>query len=245
MSPESGLPDRPYPLSIAGSSTFRDCPATICGLRFGGMDLGELTEEQRRFLVSHKISPNSVFDATGMSLDAMQTLMKAEEKFFAFGTSPCAKAGHTLRDRANHCIQCDPKNITFMLRAVSSGYLYVSASEKLRMLKVGFSSDPEARQRTIKGFAYGGASDWVKIAHMYLKNAGKAELEVHSKLAPYLAPQTYRANGRDTTCREIFTCGYGKVLSAILETVGKERYGDIVAVKDVAMRYNFESRTKA
>lgn len=201
----------------------------------------ELTEEQRRFLVTHKISPNSVFDATGLSVDAMRSQMKAEEKFFAFGVAPCEQ-GHTLRDRTSHCIQCRPANIAFTLRAAKSGYLYISASQMLKMLKVGFSSDPDARQRTIKGFAYGGANDWVKIAHLRHDKAGQLELEVHTKLAPYLSPQTYRANGRDTVCREIFSCGYGKVLAAILEVVGKERYRDIVAVKDVVAKYSFESR---
>lgn len=203
--------------------------------------MAELTDEQRRFLVSHKISPNSVFDGTGLRFDVLRAMMTEEEKFFAFGVEPC-KQGHTLRDRTNHCIQCRPASIAFTLRAAKAGYLYVSASQKLRMLKVGFSSDPDNRHRTINGFAYGGANDWVKIAQLRHDKAAAVELDVHTKLAPYLAPQSYRANGRETVCREIFSCGYGKVLAAILEVVGKEKYGDIVAIKDVVAKYSFEAR---
>jgi len=204
--------------------------------------MSDLTEEQRRFLTHHRISPNSVFDASGLSHDEWRSEMKNEEKLFAFGVSACRNFGHTLRDRSNHCIQCDTKNIAFMQRYVENGYIYVSASRTLKMLKVGCSKDPVARERTINGFAYGGASDWGKIAHLKCKHAGKVEFEIHSRLSPYLSPQSYFANGRKTFCKEIFSCGYGLVRKTIVDVAGLEFSKDIDQVPDALSRFNFENQ---
>jgi T5orf172 domain len=201
--------------------------------------MSDLTEEQRRFLIYHRISPNSVFDASGMSHDEWRLEMKNEEKLFAMGVSPCKKFGHTLRDRSNHCIQCDTKNIRFIERYFEGGYIYVSASSTLRMLKVGCSKDPVARERTINGFAYAGASDWGKIAHLKCKHAGKVEFDIHSKLSQYLSPQSYFANGRETRCREIFSCGYGIVRNTIADVVGQELAKNIWEVQNASLRFNF------
>lgn len=185
--------------------------------------LVELTDEQRGFLIHHKISPLGVFDASGLASREWKPLMKSEEKLFAIGVTPCKRSGHTLRDRANHCIQCDTSNIHHIKSYFKDGYVYVSGSRSLRMLKIGSSSDPIARERTINGHAYGGASDWVKIAHIKCKNAGSVEFEVHSRLKQFLAPQTYLANGRVTRCREIFSCGYKTARRAISDSVGIEQ----------------------
>ncbi len=77
------------------------------------------------------------------------------------------------------------------------------------MVKVGYSKDPDERERTINGYEYGGAIDWQKIAQVFFpKNAGQAEFEVHTKLERFDSPQTYLANGHQTKCLEIFACGY-------------------------------------
>ena len=167
--------------------------------------MAELSDEQKRFLREHRISPHSLFDATGMKHSEWKVIMKQEEKLFAFGVSPCKKLGHSLRDRSNHCIQCDTSNINFMRRYVTNGYVYVAATHTLRMLKIGSSQDTSDHERTINGFAYGGANDWTMIARVRCKNAGQVEFEVHSQLEPFLSPQTYFANGRTTRCREIFS----------------------------------------
>jgi hypothetical protein len=132
----------------------------------------EMTDEQRLFLMQHKISPLAVFDATGMKRSEYQEAMRAEGKLFAMGVSPCNKMKHTLRDRSGHCIQCDTSNIAYIKRHYQHGWVYVSASRILKMLKVGFSEDPKSRERTINGFEYGGANDWTLIAQIKCKDAG-------------------------------------------------------------------------
>jgi hypothetical protein len=201
--------------------------------------MAEPTDEQKRFLIQQRISLSAIFDATGMRPNDYKAAMKAEEKFFAIGVTPCMSAGHTLRSRSGHCIQCDTSTIAFILRYYKDGYLYVFASPSLKMLKIGFSTDPTDRERTVNSFAYGGASDWGKIAHLRCKNAAQAEFSVHEKLSPFLAPQTYFANGRKTDCREIFSCSYSTVKTAIIEAVGLQESAGIVEVANAEIRFAF------
>jgi hypothetical protein len=155
-------------------------------------------------------------------------LMKQEEKLFCFGAAPCKRSKntpspHTFRERSNHCIECDTKNIHHMKLNAAEGFVYISASMRLRMIKVGYSKAPNERERTINGYEYGGANDWQIVAQMFFaKNSGQAEFEVHTNLEPFASPQTYWANGRRTQCSEIFSCGYPLARRALIEAAGSE-----------------------
>jgi hypothetical protein len=190
--------------------------------------LTEFTFEQKRFLAHHKISPNSLFDARGMESAIWMPMMKQEEKLFCFGAAPCMRSKktpspHTFRERANHCIECETKNIHHMKLNAAKGFVYISASMRLKMIKVGYSKAPNERERTINGYEYGGANDWQIIAQMFFaKNAGQAEFEVHTKLEPFASPQTYLANGHRTQCSEIFACGYPLARRALIDAAGSE-----------------------
>lgn len=190
--------------------------------------MNTFTDEQKRFLSHHKIHPNSLFDASGMSSSVWKILMKQEEKLFCFGAAPCKRSAntpspHTFRERANHCIECDTSKVHHMKLNVAKGYVYISASARLNMIKVGYSKAPDERERTINGYEYGGANDWQRVAQMFFpKNAGQIEFEVHTKLEPFASPQTYWANGHKTKCSEIFACSYPTARKALVDAAGNE-----------------------
>ena len=164
----------------------------------------DLTVEQRLFLSRNKISMSAIFDATGMSRSQYQEAMKRDEKFFAIGVTPCNKEGHTIRARNGHCIQCTSKEIAFLRRYYKNGFVYISASLLKKLIKVGFSTDPDGRELTLNSFSYGGADDWTVIAQLKSENAGRIEFDVHERLSIFSSPQTYFHEGINKRCLEVF-----------------------------------------
>lgn len=202
--------------------------------------MDDLTDAEISFLRQQEISINSIFNARGMSFPEWREIMKNEDRLFAYNTSACKNAGHKLRDRSNHCIQCRTSNIAFTRRSSASGIIYVFASSKLKLLKVGVSSDPAARQKTVNDFFYGGTNDWQKIAQLsVIENAGREEFRIHSALARYAAPQEYTARGRRARCLEIFACSYRTVKGAIGEVLGGDALARITEVPNCSERFNF------
>lgn len=193
----------------------------------------DLTRDQRAFLIRHKLSPLSVFDASGMTRREYGAVMKQQEKLFATGTTPCRAAGHTLRDRAGHCIECSTSNIAFIQRYFAESYVYIASSSSIKKLKIGCSKDTLDRTRTINGFAYGGANDWKMIASVKCKNAGRVEFATHAVLAQYASAGTYRTNGRDTVCREMFVCDYQLARDALLAQLGPDERARLKKLSDV------------
>jgi len=198
-----------------------------------------LTKDQKGFLVRHGLSPFAVFDATGMSKTEYRDAMKLEEKLFAMGTTPCRASGHTLRDRSGHCIECSPKNIRFIQRYFEEAHVYVAASSSLRRLKIGCSKDIADRTRTINGFAYGGATDWKMVASVKCKDAGRVEFAAHTALARHASEGHYRANGRDTTCRELFSCAYAVSREALFDCLSPEEKTRFKEVPNAVEHFGF------
>src|SRR5678815_3361408 len=99
--------------------------------------MGQLTAEQIDFLLLQRVPPSQVFDATGMRKSDYAAAMKAGGFNFAFGTVPCGRAGHTLRTRAGHCIQCDTSKVAYQMRHHLPGYVYLAGSHGTGLLKIG------------------------------------------------------------------------------------------------------------
>ena len=75
--------------------------------------MAEPSDDQRKFLRDQKLPLSFLFDASGMRKVDYEAVMKRDEKFFAFGVTPCSKGGHSLRTRSGHCIQCDTAKIAY------------------------------------------------------------------------------------------------------------------------------------
>lgn len=170
--------------------------------------MGRLTSEEILFLCKHKITMSMMFDATGMNTEHWRSAMTGEDKPFAFGTTPCERGGHTLRSRANNCIQCNTANIMFQLRNAKPADVYIAASRSKQIFKVGSTTELKRRIETLNRVAYGGADDWFVIANVRCKKAGAVEFETHKRLDSYRFAATYIDSGREIEAYELFSCDY-------------------------------------
>lgn len=134
-------------------------------------------------------------------------IMKAIGADVAFGVTPCELAGHTLRDRHNHCVQCRSTNLAFQRRFNEEGRLYILTSKSIGRVKIGSTTRPVAdRVRELRKYSYGGATDWTLSAATSrpIKNAGKAEWMTHHALEPYRRPAAFLRYGLSVCAVELF-----------------------------------------
>lgn len=177
--------------------------------------MAKLTQEQIAFLKLQHISLSLVLDASGLSSKDRITVMEQDGKIFYFGGALCKKAGHSLRTKSGHCIQCDTSKIAFQLRSSAKGFVYLAFSPSTKLVKVGYSKyHPQERAEMLRNEAYGNIRDWdVKRVVKFDKDAGRVEFFVHARFEAYIKPIVYkRLNGQVTECREIFSCDLGWAL---------------------------------
>ncbi|WP_109156469.1 MULTISPECIES: GIY-YIG nuclease family protein [unclassified Azospirillum] len=186
--------------------------------------MGQLTNEQRRFLLDQKIPLSMVFDATGMKRSEYKEAMKSLNKHFAFGVSPCEKGGHTLRSRAGNCIQCDTANIAFQKRSYKDGHVYLAGSPSKKTLKVGVTSDMEPRIKILNHYRYGDANDWEYLISAKTEKAGDVEFSIHAALVDYSVEGHYYREGKKTQCYELFSCGYVTARSAMVDIMTEKSF---------------------
>lgn len=169
-----------------------------------------LTKEQIIFLKSQGIAPAQLFDASSTKSKVdRESKMKALELSLYFGGSACDKAGHTLRTKAGHCIQCDTSKIAYQQRHSASGYVYLAYSQSRKLAKVGFTKNhPQDRVESLRREQYANSLDWDLKKHIrYEKDAGRKEFAIHSLLEAHLKPISYeKYKGQMVECREVFTC---------------------------------------
>lgn len=179
--------------------------------------MAKLTDEQVRFLQGQGISLSMVFDGSGLRAKDRVAKMDALGTPFYYGGAPCQAAGHTLRTKPGHCIQCDTSKIAFQLRHSASGYVYMAYSKSRQFAKVGYSQKhPDARVAFLCRENYGNASDWeLKVTKFLDQKAGEREFAIHALLDHFRKPVTYeKAKGVLGECREIFSCPQNIALKA-------------------------------
>lgn len=204
----------------------------------------ELTKEQIEFLKHHKIALKDTFDASSFSSTAVyQQRMKDDGKIVAFGVTPC-KNGHQLRTRSGHCVQCDPKKITFIKRHVSHGIVYVSGSFRGKLIKVGFTANSVSRKESINRTKYGGFDDWETLCSVECSGAGKVENKIITILEKYRYRKTYQHDGKDQEAYELFSCAYETVMNAVKTALVSNGY-ELNIIKErkfVLSKYHFPNR---
>lgn len=168
------------------------------------------------FLLKHGIPMSEVFDCGGGSVRHFKTVMEILGKTIAINATPCNAHGHRIRTRANHCIQCNTRNIGFQKQYLSGGWIYIASSNSQPLLKIGLTKKPEDRDDRLNYTGYGGISDWeIRYCLLIQKRVGELECQVHKALGEYRVSRSYHFRGVDVACQEIFNCGYEMAKSAI------------------------------
>lgn len=208
--------------------------------------MATLSDEQIQFLKENNISLSMVFDATGLSKKSYQEVMDGLGIEFAYGVTPCKKAGHTLRTRAGHCIQCDKAKIAYQRRYNENGIVYVAYSEKLSLTKIGVAKDVNDRLKNLNSHGYGGTKDWKIYSHREYKMAGQKEMQIHRQLAAHQAIRNYEKGGNIVECRELFDCKPNIAVQYLHEIISESpkieaQFGEKITSQNSLNKYPNES----
>lgn len=161
------------------------------------------------FIEYHKIDKYDIIDANGQSISDIKDDMKKNDILFAYNTTPCGNAGHTIRDRHSHCIVCNTAHIAFMKRTKETGYVYVAGSIIKNYIKVGMTTeDPEKRIGKLNSRKVGNTNDWVVIKAVKCDYANQVEIGIQQQLLKYKVDGDIYDG--DTESSEIYRCKYDK-----------------------------------
>ena|ERR1700674_3915 len=200
--------------------------------------MAEMKPEEIKFFQRHGIPISEVFDATGKRRKDYQEEMRLQKKNFAFGVNPCGK-GHTVKTRAGHCPQCDTARIAFQRRHEKEAYVYIAGSLGGKVLKIGFSEDPERRVRDFNAQGYGLGGRWTLLFYVRCERAGAMEHEIRKKLKKYVVPTVYDKGSVEVFTQEQVSCGYIFAREAIASVVGKNMSLSW-ELSDATVRFNFK-----
>lgn len=202
--------------------------------------MAKLNDDQIAFLRSHNIEIDEMFDASGMRPEQRKAAMEAVGKRFYFGGAPCERAGHTLRVKAGHCIQCRTQHIAFGTRYSISSALYVAASMHGQVVKVGLAKSPEDRLKHLQSDSYGGFSDWVILATTsVVEEAGRLEAAVQQQLAHFSCDGVYRKGAWQLHARELFACNFSTAANALMDLLPKTAQLRLWCTVEQAKRYDW------
>ncbi|KFF15729.1 GIY-YIG nuclease family protein [Chryseobacterium sp. JM1] len=161
------------------------------------------------FIEYHKIDKYDIIDANGQSISDIKDDMKKNDILFAYNTTPCGNAGHTIRDRHSHCIVCNTAHIAFMKRTKETGYVYIAGSIIKNYIKVGMTTeDPEKRIGKLNSRKVGNTNDWVVIKAVKCDYANQVEIGIQQQLLKYKVDGDIYDG--DTESSEIYRCKYDK-----------------------------------
>lgn len=190
--------------------------------------MAELTDDELHFLWTQSIDESSVMDCADMSSRRYKSAMELEGYLFCISPSLCY-AGHRLRSRAGHCIQCNTARIAFVKRHYAKAYIYIAGSIGSKVVKVGNAILPSRRVSAITSRSYGGIRDWILLYHMKFSDAGKVEFSTHGRLRGYRRGMT-----------EVFNCDYALAREALAEAAEGVQGTNEWESRWASIRYNFE-----
>ena len=182
-----------------------------------------LRRDQVEFLAKHEVPEQYLFNAKGISAADYKQRMSDTGCVIAYGVTPCAKSGHTLRTRFSQCVQCKPATISYILRHRASGEVYVAESNtEPQMVKVGSAKSSAGRISGLNLEQYAGRRDWNMKYYYGVKNMGLVELEVHGILSQFaITDKWYFKDGQKIECREIFLCSADVAINALIKIIAK------------------------
>lgn len=167
----------------------------------------KLTTAQRLELLRHKIPIFDVFDAAGMTLTEAKAAMSRNKEAVMINGLACKNdEQHKLRSRYGKCVGCNPATVEMQRRKRRPAAVYLAETPQLGMVKVGMSVDHKVRLGRLNFYGYGGASDWRFVAVARSDHAGKLEHEIQDALSSHRELITYRKDGDEQICYELFRC---------------------------------------
>jgi T5orf172 domain len=132
----------------------------------------------------------------------------------------CRNAGHRLRTRRGHCVQCDPKKLAYQARYRAEQYVYIAGSLSAKLIKIGTCVDTQQRERQLRAERYGGAADWEMIFTVWVKNAGDVEQSARSRLSHHGVARDYWKDGARQTGIELLECSFTEARRALMNAAG-------------------------
>lgn len=204
------------------------------------MDATELTTIEKDFLRSQGLTHEDVYDGRFEVSAVWKANAKEAGLNIILGT-PCQKAGHRLRTRAGHCVQCDTKKIAYQHRHSVAGYIYIAGSKRAQLLKVGTAVDIGQRERNLQNQRYAGMDDWIILFSARVGSGGRIEGEVLKRLAQFRANRSYEKDGQQQDAVELVSASLSRVMKVvrnILEQEGASEYWCISGWRDYEFRQN-------
>lgn len=184
-----------------------------------------LTPQELAFLYAHEVPLSRVFDARGFQVREWKSIMSTAKLWIAYGTTPCQRAGHRLRTRKGHCVQCNTATLAFLKRHDFPGSVYVAYSSSLRLVKIGCTANIETRQRSLVSDGYAGASDWRIRFHCNCSDAGRIEFLTQRALRSRHTPVSYfrQATANFVCASELFRCSLAQAKKALDSAIKASR----------------------
>jgi len=181
--------------------------------------MAKLTRIQLNFIKKMGLKIEDTLDATGLRTSEYKSEMQKKGKSIAYGVSACKKAGHTLKGRHGHCVQCHPQGLSHQRRYTESGDVYVAWSENGGFAKIGTAKNAYSRLSTLKKHKYGGQKDWTLELIYECTEAGTLENNVHKLLKKYELTGVLYRRELQTECTELFKCTLRQAKGALEKAV--------------------------
>lgn len=106
-----------------------------------------------------------------------------------------------------------------MLRMELRSYVYIAASFKGKLIKIGSTTNAEGRSLKLCADRYGGQSDWEMLSKVRTDKSGEVESKTQSKLGPHAVDGEYTHEGRTQKCYELFRCNFDDARIALLGSI--------------------------
>lgn len=178
------------------------------------------TDDELRWIALHGLSADDVYDGRGQSQRARRAGAKAAGKKLVLSSIRCRAAGHRLRTRSHHCVQCNIANLGFQERYNSPGYVYIAGSKSGRVIKLGTASDISQRENQLRKERYAGFADWEVLFFVEVDEAGRIEHESSRRVEGKRFYKEYFKDSVSQTAIEIIESSFTAALRAITEAVG-------------------------
>lgn len=194
-----------------------------------------LTSKENAFLRSQRLTLNDVYDGRAESQVERGEHAKAAGKSIVLATA-CMR-GHRLRTLHGHCVQCDTSKLAFQKRFSTAGHIYIAGSLSSELIKIGFTTDPDQRDRSLLFETYGGASDWALLYSANVDDAGRVEDMARRRLKPFrVIPES--VEGVPQPADEVLKTTFARAFRAVMDAIGGGRCDQVWRARNRA-KYDF------
>jgi hypothetical protein len=172
------------------------------------------SKEEFAFLKAQNLTADDVYDGRNQSALTSRARARALKRTIVLG-APCRKAGHRLRTRSGHCVQCDTSKISYQHRYHAPGYIYIAGSQAARLIKIGTAIDIDQRLTNLRNQEYASIRDWVMLYTARVKNGGEVERHALCLLKHCQVIRTYDKDGSPQDATELLRTGFSEAWDAM------------------------------